>query len=197
MCFDYAQHIFTLTLLLEHYLETLLEEALMKLISQWGFSAESWKGTRGEYWVALQGMLMIGYLLLPIYRPVWLEVYLPWLYGVWAVAGILLLAAAIWLGKGLIDLGNSLTPLPYPREDGRLIQTGMYATVRHPLYSGIILAAVAYAVGQLSLTHLAAALVLFIFFNFKANQEEIWLSQKYPDYSNYQQQVKKLLPWLY
>lgn len=169
----------------------------MKLISDWGFSAESWKGQRGEYWVFLQAVLMLGYVVLPCYRPSWLMVQPPLLYGIWAISGLLFLGAAILLGKGLVDLGGSLTPLPYPREDGQLVQSGIYSIVRHPLYSGIILAAKAYAIGQLSLSHLAATLVLVVFFNFKANQEELWLSQKYSEYPDYQQRVKKLIPWIY
>lgn len=169
----------------------------MKLISGWGFNPESWKGQRGEYWVLLQALLLLGYLLLPVYRPSWLAIQPPWLYGIWGLSGLLFLLAAILLGKGLLDLGGSLTPLPYPREDGTLVQTGIYSIVRHPLYSGITLATKAYAIGQLSLTHLIAMLVLIGFFNLKANREEQWLSDKYPDYPVYQQRVKKLIPWVY
>ena len=47
--------------------------------------------------------------------------------------------ALVLLVKGLSDLGHSLTPLPYPRDDGQLVQTGVYSLVRHSLYSGLIL----------------------------------------------------------
>lgn len=107
------------------------------------------------------------------------------------------MGAAILVGKGLVDLGNNLTPLPYPRQDGQLVQSGVYGIVRHPLYSGITLAAKAYAIGQLSLSHFGAMLLLVAFFDFKANQEEIWLSERYPEYLNYRQRVKKLVPWIY
>jgi protein-S-isoprenylcysteine O-methyltransferase Ste14 len=169
----------------------------MKPLSDWGFSSESWKGERGEYWVLVQAVLMIGYILLPVYRPDWLVVQPPLLYSVWAVAALLFLFAITFVIQGLIDLGRNLTPLPYPREDGQLVQTGIYSIVRHPLYSGIILAAKAYAIGQLSLSHLAAILVLFTFFNFKAAREEEWLSQKYTEYPAYRQKVKKLVPWVF
>lgn len=170
----------------------------MKLLSNWGFSSESWKGSRGEYWVLLQAMLMVGYLLLPVYRPAVLEPLLqpPLIYAVWAVAGLLFLLAALLVVRGLIDLGDSLTPLPYPRDEAELVQTGVYGLVRHPLYSGIIIAAKAYAIGQLSLSHLIATPVLFVFFNLKASREEIWLQAKHPAYTDYQQRVKKLIPWI-
>jgi protein-S-isoprenylcysteine O-methyltransferase Ste14 len=172
----------------------------MKLLSTWGLNAESWKGGRGEYWVVAQAGLMLGFLLLPIYHPIELPANLaPDLasYGRWMAAALLLLGAIILVIKGLLDLGQSLTPLPYPKADGQLIQTGSYGLVRHPLYSGVILAALAYAVGQSSLSHLVGTLVLLLFFDRKASREETWLSEKYPDYGGYQQRVKKLIPWLY
>ena len=105
---------------------------------------------------------------------------------------------ALWLlGKGLVDLGQSLTPLPYPRDDGSLIQTGVYGIVRHCLYSGVILLAIAGSIYWLSVPHLLAALILFMFFDAKASQEEKWLCDRYPEYPVYRQKVKKLLPFIY
>jgi protein-S-isoprenylcysteine O-methyltransferase Ste14 len=73
----------------------------------------------------------------------------------------------------------------------------MYGFVRHPLYSGLIVAGFGWALYQVSLSHLVGTMLLFTFFNAKASREEIWLLQKYPDYADYQQHVKRLVPWLY
>ena len=180
-------------------------KSTMKQLSDWGLNAESWKGSRGEYWVVAQAGLMLGFLVLPVYRPIGLlPAALPVsalpvsaLYGLWATAALLLLGSVVLVSKGLLALGQSLTPLPYPRADGQLVQTGSYALVRHPLYSGVTLAALAYAVGQFSLSHLAGALLLLVFFDRKASREETWLREKYLNYGDYQQRVKKLIPWLY
>jgi protein-S-isoprenylcysteine O-methyltransferase Ste14 len=169
----------------------------MKRLSDWGFTPESWKGQRGEYWVLFQMLLLVGYMLLPVYRPQWLMVQTPLLYGVWTIALFLALSGLVLIAAGLLDLGKNLTPLPYPKPDGELVQTGIYAIVRHPLYSGLLAFAKAWAVWQFSLSHLIALVVLFVFFDRKAHQEEKWLSEKYPDYPTYQQRVKKLIPWVY
>jgi protein-S-isoprenylcysteine O-methyltransferase Ste14 len=169
----------------------------MKRLSDWGFTPESWKGQRGEYWVLFQMILLVGYMLLPVYRPQWLMVQTPLLYGVWTIALFLALSGLVLIAAGLLDLGKNLTPLPYPKPDGELVQTGIYAIVRHPLYSGLLAFAKAWAVWQFSLSHLIALVVLFVFFDRKAHQEEKWLSEKYPDYPTYQQRVKKLIPWVY
>ncbi|GAB4147576.1 MAG: isoprenylcysteine carboxylmethyltransferase family protein [Cyanobacteria bacterium J069] len=170
----------------------------MKRLTEWGFSREAWwQGKKGEYWVLVQAVLLLGLLVLPTGRLPGLELSPPGLYGLWAIALLCALGAAVFLGKGLMDLGQSLTPLPYPREDGQLVQTGVYSIVRHPIYSGVIFAVLAIALYRLSWTHLAATLVFFLFFNAKAAQEEAWLAEKYSDYVDYKTRVKRLIPWLY
>ncbi len=167
-------------------------------LNQWGFSWSGWQtGARGEYWVLLQGILFLVVLVLPAY-PI-----LNWSpdpnlrYALWAVAGLLGLGG-LWLCLGGVwQLGSSLTPLPYPREDGQLVRSGVYGLVRHPIYTGVIVLVLAIALAQLSLSHLAAALGFLVFFDAKARQEETWLMEKYADYGEYRQQVKKLIPWVY
>jgi len=170
----------------------------MKLLNDWGFSLQSLKtGERGEFWVALQGLLFLAVVLLPIYRLPGTALTPPWLYVAWGIGGAIALFALVLMGKGLLDLGQSLTPLPYPREDGTLVQSGVYSIVRHPIYSGVILATLGYAIAQQSLSHFAFAILFLLFFNAKSAREEAWLTEKYPDYPQYQQRVKKLLPWIF
>jgi protein-S-isoprenylcysteine O-methyltransferase Ste14 len=170
----------------------------MKLLTDWGFSWAGWRdGQRGEYWVVAQGILLFALLFVPVYRPVKLSLPIFWQYAIWAIALFIAGLAIGLLGKGLLDLGTNLTPLPHPKDDGQLVQTGVYGLVRHPIYSGLTLAVLSWAIFQVSLSHLLAAIVLFAFFNAKASREEQWLVQKYSDYANYREHVKKLIPWIY
>ncbi len=172
---------------------------MMKLLSDWGFTRKGWRsGERGEYLVLLQGALLIGFILLPVYRPVGWHLNSPTLlYLRWGLAAALGLAGIVLILKGLLDLGRNLTPLPYPKADGQLVRSGVYGLVRHPLYSGLIFAAFSWVVFQFSLSHLIATAILFAFFDTKARREEAWLTEKYPEYSDYQQQVKRLIPGVY
>jgi protein-S-isoprenylcysteine O-methyltransferase Ste14 len=169
---------------------------MLKIFQEWGFSRQGWRsGERGEYLVILQGALMIGFVLLPVYRPVGWVIDSPLFLSLrWGIATVLGLGASILIGKGLLDLGQNLTPLPYPKEDGQLVQSGIYSIVRHPLYTGLIALALSF---QVSLSHLLATAIVFTFFDAKSRREEAWLTQKYSDYAEYQQQVKKLIPGLY
>ncbi|MEG4005455.1 isoprenylcysteine carboxylmethyltransferase family protein [Microcoleus sp. Pol11C1] len=171
----------------------------MKILTDWGFTREGWRNnSRGEYLVLLQGGLLTGFVILPVYQLPGLKIQSTHLlYIIWFMASILGLTGLIFIIKALIDLGKNLTPLPYPREDGELIQTGIYGIVRHPLYSGLILAAFGWTILKISLSHLVATAILLIFFDIKANREETWLSEKYPNYSEYRQRVKKIIPGIY
>ncbi|MEG4282936.1 isoprenylcysteine carboxylmethyltransferase family protein [Microcoleus sp. A006_D1] len=171
----------------------------MKLLTDWGFTREGWrKNSRGEYLVLLQGALLAGFAILPVYQIPGFKIQSTQLiYLTWFLASMLGLGALILIIKGLIDLGKNLTPLPYPIENGELIQPGIYSIVRHPLYSGLILAALGWTIFQMSLSHLIASAILLIFFDIKSNREETWLTEKYPDYSEYSQRVKKIIPGIY
>lgn len=169
----------------------------MKLFTDWGFSVNSWQGQRGEYWVFAQAVIIISFIALPVYPFPAVTLAPSMLYGLRTVAGVLGLLALVLMAKGLLGLGGSLTPLPHPRDDAQLVQAGVYSLVRHPLYSSLIGAAFSWALYERSLSHLAGAIVIFVFFNAKATLEETWLRQKYPEYDAYQQRVKKLVPWLY
>jgi protein-S-isoprenylcysteine O-methyltransferase Ste14 len=171
----------------------------MSILEQWGWSWTNWqKGERGEYWFLAQAMSLIAFVLLPI-QPVVEQTLLDRAVkiGIVATAGIFGIIALVLIGKGLLDLGRSLTPLPYPREDGELVTTGVYGLVRHPLYTGIIFAALGWVLFTLSWPHFLGLLAIAGLLDRKATLEEQWLEQKYPDYSAYRSRVKKLIPLIW
>jgi protein-S-isoprenylcysteine O-methyltransferase Ste14 len=167
----------------------------MDQFKRWGFSAESWRGGRGEYWVMGQAVLLIAFALLPSYPIAALND--GWTIACQGCAAGLAIGAVGLLITGVMSLGANLTPLPHPRDESSLVTTGVYRLVRHPIYSGVILGAIAYGLWQWSLSHLLGAVVLLLFFDQKARREEGWLADKFADYATYQLQVKKLIPWIY
>ncbi|MGB8698898.1 MAG: isoprenylcysteine carboxylmethyltransferase family protein [Thermosynechococcaceae cyanobacterium] len=171
----------------------------MNLLEQWGWRWSSWqKGERGEYWFLAQVFGLLIFALLPR-RPVMdlAELTLPIQVALAILAGMLTLFGLILIGKGLFDLGRSLTPLPYPREDGQLVTKGVYGIVRHPLYAGIVAVTLGWVLFTLSWSHGLAGLAIAVLLDRKAAQEEIWLTAKYPEYAEYRQRTKKLVPWIW
>jgi protein-S-isoprenylcysteine O-methyltransferase Ste14 len=170
----------------------------MKLLSDWGIKTNWWRGDRGEYWVIAQGVLLLVFALIPPIIPSFIDLYLSiWVYTSWILTAIFGILAIVFLGRSLSDLGQNLTPLPHPRDEGKLVTTGVYGLVRHPMYSGVIYLALAYASWQMSWVHLVGSIVLFVFFDAKSRKEEVWLTEKFADYANYSNSVKKLIPLIY
>ncbi|MCG9892187.1 MAG: isoprenylcysteine carboxylmethyltransferase family protein [Thermosynechococcaceae cyanobacterium MS004] len=171
----------------------------MGIFEQWGWSWTNWhKGERGEYWFLGQIAILIIFALLPIHPILEKTVLSPSIQtGLLVMAGVVEAGAIVLVGKGLLDLGRSLTPLPYPREDGELVMTGVYGIVRHPLYGGIILGATGLVIFTLSWLHFLGLLSIILLLDRKATLEEKWLEQKYPGYDAYRSQVKKLIPWVW
>ena len=155
-------------------------------------------GARGELLVVIQFALMIGFMLLPAWHP-WVGADAMDASGTvraWLAApfGII---ALVFGAFGSVHIRDYLTPLPYPVDHSQLVQHGVYAIVRHPLYASLLFAGAAWTVFNLSLSHLLALGVAFLFFNYKAGKEEAWLTERHPEYLDYVQRVRKFIPYLY
>lgn len=154
-------------------------------------------GARGEWWVVAQFILIPLLLLLT-----WLVPFgkgwpapLDW---IGRIAGLLMLmVAAALLLAGILHLGRNLTPNPKPIEDGQLVQTGVYALVRHPIYAGIIFGMLGIALFFNSAFGLLSFVIVFIFFDQKSRREEAWLAEAYADYAGYKRHTRKLIPFIY
>ena len=109
----------------------------------------------------------------------------------------LLVLGAVMGIAGVLLLGRNRTPFPKPRDDSRLVQTGIYGLVRHPLYASLIFVSFGWGLIQQSWPALAAALALAVFFNAKALREERWLREKFPEYAEYEKRVRRFVPWIY
>ncbi len=114
------------------------------------------------------------------------------------IVGLLLLAGglafAIWARCHLGKLWSARITL---KTDHRVIQTGPYAIVRHPIYSGLILALLGTAIMLNSWsTYLGFALICLSLV-WKLALEERWLIIHLGDaYREYRRQVKALIPFV-
>jgi protein-S-isoprenylcysteine O-methyltransferase Ste14 len=156
-----------------------------------------WRGAKGEWYVVAQGLLFVLIAVGPRSWPGAPE----WGGSASAVtfwAGIaLMLSGALLAVAGLLALGPSLSALPYPTDDAHLVETGPYAIVRHPIYSGLVLGALGWGLFLHAWLTMIFAVALFVLFDAKSRREEKWLCERFPDYAEYKTRVKKLVPWVY
>ncbi len=159
-------------------------------------NAPWWKGTRGEWYFAAQLVLFALIFIAPLApgQPAW-----PGLAGLAARGlGLLLgLVGAALASAGVFRLGQNLSVLPHPKDDAALVEGGVYALVRHPIYAGIIIGALGWALLTNSLLALGLAVVLLVFFDVKSRREERQLLARFPGYADYQRRVRKFFPFIY
>ena len=154
-----------------------------------------WRNRRGEGYVAVQAVLMALVAAGP-----WIDPgtgsgdAAPWLL----VAGCVVGAAGVALASaGAWALGRKLTPFPHPREGATLVASGAYSVVRHPIYAGLFLAALGWALAWRSPITLVLTIILLAFLDIKSRREERWLVEAFPAYADYRRRVKKLVPFVY
>lgn len=147
---------------------------------------------RGEGYVAAQVLLLAGIVALPLLRP---RRGTPRELRV--VGTALVLAGGALTGWSGLRLGPNLTPLPEPRAQGQLVQTGPYALARHPMYGGLLLASLGWALysGHRGALGLSGGLALL--FGLKARDEEGRLMRHFPEYPAYRRRVRRFLPGVY
>lgn len=154
-------------------------------------SSENGFLSRGGAWVIGQSILMTAVIALGVtFHGNWTR-----LAVIAAGAGLFLIGG--WFGiAGVFALGRNRTPFPKPREDSELVQRGIYAKVRHPLYTSVMLASIGWALIWQSGPALLAASILIPFFHAKARREERWLRKQFPDYVDYERRVPRFIPRL-
>jgi protein-S-isoprenylcysteine O-methyltransferase Ste14 len=115
----------------------------------------------------------------------------------------------LWIGAALTAIGISLaiwarlyigrnwSPRPAKKEEHELVTGGPYAFVRHPIYTGIIVAALGTA-----LTGTIFGAILFIaaaaLFVSRVGKEERIMLELFPGaYPSYQSRTKRLIPFVW
>ncbi len=152
-----------------------------------------------ETWSYRAAMIAGGILLVPVTgsllgeKPIWEINYA----GMYALAALMLAGLSLtWWAR--ICLGPLWSSRITRKEDHRIIDTGPYAFVRHPIYSGLIIALVATAAAEGTLTALFGAALIILGVWLKARTEERFLlTELGPEiYDAYCRRVPMLIPFL-
>lgn len=114
-----------------------------------------------------------------------------WLTG---AAGLLLGLAAV-----VANRPGNFNIRPQPRDGAQLVQHGPYRWIRHPMYSAILLCALAGLAGADAPQRPAAALVLALLaavLGWKSVVEERGMLAHHAGYALYRARTRRFLPWL-
>ncbi len=117
--------------------------------------------------------------------------------GGWVMAALCLAGFAFaWWAR--LHLGRLWSAFVTRKADHRIVDSGPYGIVRHPIYTGIILAALALAIVKGTVFAVAGALLATLGFWIKARLEEGFLREQLgaEAYEAYRRRVPMLVPLL-
>jgi protein-S-isoprenylcysteine O-methyltransferase Ste14 len=116
----------------------------------------------------------------------------PWLLG-WFGA-LLVLCGAVVMLLAFLNLGPALTPTPVPKQASGLRQTGLYAWVRHPIYSGLLLLMLGLLIRSPTAWSAFWFAALAVVLTVKSVWEERMLTEMYPQYPEYRLRTGRFVP---
>ena len=115
-------------------------------------------------------------------------------------AGLGLSLFALGLGFAIwarVHIGRNWGTPMSQKDEPELVISGPYRLVRHPIYSGILVAGVGTAMALSWMWFVAVALA-GVYFIYSATVEECYLTQEFPDaYPTYRHSTKMLVPLIF
>lgn len=112
-----------------------------------------------------------------------------------AVCALVGLGAAITARRALSSNWSSNIDIKHEHE---LITSGLYALIRHPIYTGIILLALGTFLESARISALIFLVLLVAFLLFKLRAEEAFLMEQFPEqYPRYRERTKALIPYIW
>ncbi len=132
---------------------------------------------------------------IPSHRAAILRLWRPHLAGAWVCVGVVLVALAFtWWAR--IHLGNMWSGRVAKKSDHRLVDSGPYGLVRHPIDTGLLAATLATAGAKGTLLGVIGASLIVLGVWWKASVEEDFLRQELgPAYDSYRRRVPMFLPF--
>ncbi len=165
---------------------------LETLFSKWGFSKQGlFNNSKGEWYLFSQIFLILLHLIPPY--PKMKQIAFS-LNTFCIILGLVISILGLFIViKAFIDLGENLTPLPYPMNESSLIKNKSYQNVRHPIYKGLLFISLGICIFSLSLIHLSLLISLAYVLKIKALKEEERLKNKFPEYEKYIKEVPAII----
>jgi len=119
----------------------------------------------------------------------------PWAFWTGTALAVAGLAFSVWARR---VLGRNWSAIVTLKQGHELVTRGPYALVRHPIYTGLLLAFVGSAIARGHRSGLLAAALFFLAALRKYRLEERWMRERFGEaYEAYRSRVKAIVPFLF
>ncbi len=113
----------------------------------------------------------------------------PWIIAIQIAA----LALGIW-SRRIFQVGQFSTGAE--TKAGKLLRTGPYRFIRHPIYAIVLVLIWSSVLGHPSLTTVIVSVIMTIVTLIRIVSEEQFLRQRYPEYVEYARKTKRIIPFV-
>ena len=116
-----------------------------------------------------------------------------------SVALLTLELLGLFLGSlAIFEIGlGKFNITPNPPDDFKLVKTGIYKMIRHPMYSALLISTLALVLNAPSPLRWGLSTALLVTLLSKLTFEEKLISAQYPEYVRYQSESAKLIPFIF
>jgi protein-S-isoprenylcysteine O-methyltransferase Ste14 len=114
------------------------------------------------------------------------------------ISGIIIcILATIIRLKGHFDLGRGFSTRVEKQGNHKLVTTGIYRFIRHPMYLAIILLLTGSCIMLKAVFSWVFVIINFYTLHVRIKKEESFMMENFPEYSAYMKKTYKLFPYLY
>lgn len=156
---------------------------------------QSWSSRLGQAGIAAGGYFLIFDPALRLGPFAWrIAPDLAWVAWMGLAITIAGLALAVW---ARVTMGKNWSAMVTVKKQHELVRRGPYRIVRHPMYSGIILAALGTVIVFGRASGLFGLVLVFVGFWLKLRLEEQFMTEEFgAQYIQFKQQVRALIPFV-
>ena len=114
-----------------------------------------------------------------------------------AIGGAPIVVGVIVGALGIRALRRAIIGPLLAERTSHLVQDGIYAVMRHPIYAGQILVTLGWSLLRNSFATVVLSLIYAVFLDLKGRREEAVISERFSEYADYARRVRRFIPGVY
>lgn len=115
----------------------------------------------------------------------------------WLLLAMQVISLAIGVWAILIMRTSKFNVSPEVHQDAHLVEKGVYAYIRHPMYTSVLLFCLLLLINDFGWIRLGMFTALLVVLLVKLRYEEQMLKDEFTGYQEYMSRTWRLIPWIF